>query len=145
MNRFGFSTIKTLTSRRAFSATARTNDVAKLTLVGRLGSNPEKLTSANGRDYARYAVAVKQGRDLETSWYHVVSFENNIDYLVNNFAKGSIVYVEAAASLQPFETADGRRVGSLQLVQRNITKIAGPKAKEHSERSADGEEASESA
>ncbi|KAK9449402.1 uncharacterized protein V1518DRAFT_415905 [Limtongia smithiae] len=117
---------------RPFSATPAASDLARITLIGRLGADPERLTSANGRDYARYSVAVSSPqRNGETSWYHVVSFDPNLDYLSNNFTKGALVYVEANATLQPFETADGRRVGSLQLVQRNIQRLSGkPKESE---------------
>ncbi|KAK9238946.1 hypothetical protein V1525DRAFT_399932 [Lipomyces kononenkoae] len=114
-------------STRLFSSTTVTKDLARVTLIGRLGADPEKATSANGRDYARYSVAVRQGRDTEPSWYHVVCFDQHLDYLLNNFAKGNLIYVDATASLQPFETADGRRVGSLQLVQRTIQRLSAPR------------------
>ncbi|KAK9456356.1 hypothetical protein V1511DRAFT_521124 [Dipodascopsis uninucleata] len=117
---------------RSFSTTRSANDVARMTLVGRLGQDIEKMTSANGREYARYAVAVRTGRETETSWFHVVCFDSNLDYLTN-FKKGSLIYVEAHASLQPFETAEGRRVGSLQLVQRSITRLVSPRPKEDAE------------
>ncbi|KAK9325106.1 hypothetical protein V1517DRAFT_315391 [Lipomyces orientalis] len=123
----------TATSARSFSSTSAAKDLARVTLIGRLGANPEKATSANGRDYVRYSVAVRQGRDTEPSWYHVVSFDQHLDYLLNNFAKGNLVYVEASASLQPFETADGRRVGSLQLVQRAIQRLSAARKEEQPE------------
>ncbi|KAK9466016.1 hypothetical protein V1512DRAFT_226993 [Lipomyces arxii] len=133
------STLKTINVRkfagaaRSFSSSSVTRDVARMTIIGRLGADVEKHTSVNGRDYARYNVAVNQGRDSETSWYHVVSFDSNLEYLVDNYKKGNLVYIEATASLQPFTTAEGRRVGSLQLVQRNIQKIATPRQPESRE------------
>ncbi|KAK9315579.1 hypothetical protein V1524DRAFT_429231 [Lipomyces starkeyi] len=131
---FSRSTLRsTVASARSFSSTSAAKDLARVTLIGRLGANPEKATSANGRDYVRYSVAVKQGRETEPSWYHVVCFDQYLDYLLNNFSKGSLIYVEASASLQPFETADGRRVGSLQLVQRSIQRLSSPRKEEQPE------------
>ncbi|KAK9383158.1 uncharacterized protein V2V93DRAFT_356943 [Kockiozyma suomiensis] len=113
-------------STRSFSSSAARNDLARLSLIGRLGTDIEKQTSANGREYARYTVAVRPSRNSETSWYHVVCFDSNLSYLVENYRKGSLVYVEAGATLQPFETSDGRRIGSLQLVHKSIHKISNP-------------------
>ncbi|KAK9367495.1 hypothetical protein V1509DRAFT_626100 [Lipomyces kononenkoae] len=128
------STIRsTAGTARFFSSTSVTKDLARITLIGRLGADPEKATSSNGRDYVRYSVAVKQGRDAEPSWYHVVCFDQYLDYLVHNFSKGNLVYVDATASLQPFETADGRRVGSLQLVQRSIQRLSSNRKDEQPE------------
>ncbi|KAK9473697.1 uncharacterized protein V1510DRAFT_413636 [Dipodascopsis tothii] len=112
---------------RSFSSSPAVRDVAKLTLVGRLGADLSAQTSANGRQYVRYPIAVRSGRE-ETSWFQVVSFDSNVDYLVENFKKGSLVYIEASASMQPYETSDGRKVASLQLVQRSIQKLSNPQA-----------------
>lgn len=60
---------------RAFSST-RPSQLARMTIVGRLGADPEPHESANGRGFTRYVVGTDSGpRDNRTtSWYRVTSF-----------------------------------------------------------------------
>ncbi|EZF24406.1 hypothetical protein H112_03087 [Trichophyton rubrum D6] len=60
---------------RSFSSTA-IRDHARLTVVGRLGAQPEVATSSNGREYVKYSVGTNYGpRDnQQTSWFRVTSF-----------------------------------------------------------------------
>ena len=64
--------------RRAFSTTSA-RDLARLSLIGRLGAAPELITTGNGRELIKYVVAVPTGpTDSEgnraTSWFRVSNF-----------------------------------------------------------------------
>ena len=61
---------------RAFSASARAANVARMQLVGRLGGDPELVTTAGGREIVRYTVATNYGpaEDRKVSWFRVASY-----------------------------------------------------------------------
>jgi hypothetical protein len=61
---------------RAFSASARAASVARMQLVGRLGGDPELITTAGGREVVRYTVATNYGpaEDRKVSWFRVASY-----------------------------------------------------------------------
>lgn len=105
-------------TRRCFSSTPARGDVAKLTLVGRVGTEITELSSQAGRRYLKYALAVNTSKD-HTSWFNVAVFdENAINFMTNHVQKGNTVYVEANASIQQYESAEGKRMSSINLVQR---------------------------
>lgn len=69
-----FRTSRVVLGRHAFSTSPVASDFAKIALLGRLASEPEISTSANGSEMIRYAIGVSQGRDKPSSWYKVVQF-----------------------------------------------------------------------
>ena len=62
-------------ARRAFSTTPRPQ-LAKMTIVGRLGAEPEVVGTQSGQDLVRYSVGTNQGvgDKQTTSWWRVASF-----------------------------------------------------------------------
>lgn len=75
---------------RAFSST-RPSHLARMTIVGRLGADPEAHESANGRGYHRYVLATDSGPkdNRTTSWFRVTSFADGpIRELVMGLKKG---------------------------------------------------------
>lgn len=60
---------------RAFSTTPRAQ-LARMTLIGRLGVNPEEVTVTGDRTLVRYVVATNSGKrdNVKTSWFRVASF-----------------------------------------------------------------------
>ena len=62
-------------SSRAFSSTPRAS-VARMSLVGRLGTAPEEVTVSNDRTLVRYVIGTSNGKgdDKKTSWFRVASF-----------------------------------------------------------------------
>jgi single-stranded DNA-binding protein len=116
-----------LTTRRlqAFSTSAaRAHDVSKLTLIGRLGGEPQVKTTKNGKEYItygscplllrhnaltrrdRYTVATTNypppppnpdgtRAAAGTSWHHVYSFHPSANNYLRTLGKGARVFVEA--------------------------------------------------
>ena len=62
-------------SSRAFSTT-RPSQLARLTLVGRLGADPELAETNNGKKIIKYVVGTSYGPkdNRQTSWFRVASF-----------------------------------------------------------------------
>lgn len=116
-------------SRRTFGTTRSALDVARLTLVGRVGGTIEPLQSKSGNTYVKYALAVRTGKD-QTSWFNVTAFDPRaIEFMQQYVEKGSLVYVEADASITKYEV-DGLNRTSLNLVQQSISPLTWPKRAE---------------
>lgn len=60
---------------RSFSTTPRPQ-IARMTVVGRLGVTPEEVTISGDRTLVRYVVGTSYGKgeDKKTSWFRVASF-----------------------------------------------------------------------
>ncbi|KAF7301551.1 Single-stranded DNA-binding protein [Mycena indigotica] len=100
---------------RAFSTSARTNDLAKLTLIGNLGKVPELKTTKNEKEYVSYAVATTSSappsadgeRTFNTTWHRIHSFSHGTNTYLQTLKQGSKVYVEAHYEIrEPDPNAD---------------------------------------
>ncbi len=113
-----------ITSIRNFSTTSarQSPNLAKLTLIGRVGTDLTVQQSASGRSYLRYPLAVNTSKD-HTSWFNIGVFDSKtIEYMTGETGtvkKGSLLYVECNAAIQTYETEDGKRGTSLQLYQQS--------------------------
>jgi hypothetical protein len=78
------SRVSTLSSR-AFS-TSRPSQLARLTLVGRLGVDPELVETSKGNQIIRYVIGTSSGPkdNRQTSWFRVASFAEGAsrDYIM---------------------------------------------------------------
>ncbi|THH01851.1 hypothetical protein EW026_g909 [Hermanssonia centrifuga] len=104
---------------RAFSTTSsRAADLAKLTLIGRLGKDPEVKRTKTDKEYVMYTVATTNypspppnadgsRPDSKTTWHTVLSFNPSSNSYLSTLRKGSQVYVEANFELrEPDPSAD---------------------------------------
>lgn len=73
-------------ANRSFSSSA-SHSLARLTLIGHLGAEPELVTTSTGREVVRYVVATSRGPrdDRQTSWFRITSFSEgpSRDHLLN--------------------------------------------------------------
>lgn len=71
---------------RSFSSTPR-SQLARMTVVGRLGVAPEEVTVSGDRTLVRYVVGTSYGKgeDKKTSWFRIASFVQGPqkDYLLS--------------------------------------------------------------
>lgn len=84
--RHGLRSVAAPAAARYFSASAARSDVARLTLVGRVGTEISELTSQSGRKYIKYALAVNTSKDT-TSWFNVAVFDENAINFMNNYVQ----------------------------------------------------------
>ncbi|KAK7695565.1 hypothetical protein QCA50_000201 [Cerrena zonata] len=105
-------------SRATCSGIARASDLAKLTLIGRLGKDPEVRRTKSDKEYVSYTVATTNypppppnpdgtRPEPKVSWHTVLSFNATSNNYLRTLLKGSQVYVEANYELrEPDPTAD---------------------------------------
>ncbi len=87
------------TSSVAFTrgfATTRPSQLARLTLVGRLGTDPEITTTSTGGEVIKYVVGTSYGpkENRQTSWFRVASFadkQSPIREKIMGLSKGYMV------------------------------------------------------
>ncbi|KAF7514385.1 hypothetical protein GJ744_000155 [Endocarpon pusillum] len=115
---------------RAFS-TARPSQLARLTLVGRLGTDPEITTTSSGNEVIKYVVGTSYGprENRQTSWFRVASFaekQSPIREKIMGLSKGTLVYLEGDATMRSYEDSEGRKQSQLSLVQTKVEVLKRP-------------------
>jgi single-strand DNA-binding protein len=94
--------------------------INRAVLVGRLTKNPELRKSASGNSFASFTVAVdnrtKPGEAKTASFINCVAFGNTADNLAKYTRKGSLVGVEGRLQQSNYETKDGRKGSSLDIL-----------------------------
>ncbi|KAJ3558942.1 hypothetical protein NM688_g632 [Phlebia brevispora] len=143
-------------SARAFSTTsARSADLAKLLLIGRLGKTPEVKRTRTEKEYIAYSVATTNypppppnpdgsRPESTTTWHTILSFNPAANNYLRTLHKGSQVYVEANFELrEPDPNADpdtpqGQR--QIFLRHENIRLLKSPYNPDHN---SNGEESGE--
>ncbi|KAI9844362.1 MAG: ssDNA-binding protein, mitochondrial [Sclerophora amabilis] len=101
-----------------------------MTIVGRLGAEPEIQPTSTGQDVIKYAVGTSYGpRDArQTSWFKVSSFEKEGPRrdLLLGLQKGTLVYIEGEARMRTFEDKEGSLRSALNITQRNLEILKRP-------------------
>ncbi|KAF8529944.1 hypothetical protein JB92DRAFT_551427 [Gautieria morchelliformis] len=128
-------TATTKTRTRCFTASSRHADMAKLTLIGRLGKDPQVKTTSNDKEYVLYTVATRNAppppnedarRDPTTSWHSVLSFNPGANNYLKNLKKGYHVYVEANYELKdadPSADADSPAAQRQIFLRHDMVKV----------------------
>lgn len=91
-------------------------DIATVTLLGRLGADPERKHTQQGRAVARFRIAVNRGRktaddqwEEHTDWYGVTAFGALAERAAERLAKGSRVLVQGRLEPRTWDGPDSPR------------------------------------
>ncbi|KAK6368263.1 uncharacterized protein PV06_09448 [Exophiala oligosperma] len=119
-------------AQRAFSTT-RSSQLARMTLVGRIGTDPELIDTGKAQ-VIRYVVGTSSGPkdNRQTSWFRISSFAPEgpaRDYIMG-LSKGTLVYLEGDATMRTYNDADGKKQSALNLVQTKVDVLKRPYPKE---------------
>jgi single-strand DNA-binding protein len=101
--------------------------LCKATVVGNLGRDPEKRYTQDGRPVTRFSVAAttrRRERDGEwadhTEWFSVTVFGRQAETLAERLTKGVRVYVEGRLESRQYETQNGQKGFSLDIVANEV-------------------------
>ena len=115
---------------------------ARVTLMGRLGRNPEVRNGSDGKEFCGFSLATsysykdKQGeKQTDTVWYNITCPQNLATTAKNHLQKGDKVYVEGRLNPRKFNTDKGLDI-SLDVFASNIQLLP-------NSRVADGEDATD--
>jgi single-strand DNA-binding protein len=101
--------------------------LCKVIVIGNLGRDPEKRYTADGRPVTRFSVAAttrRRERDGEwadhTEWFSVTVFGRQAETLAERVAKGTRVYVEGRLESRQYETQNGGKGFSLDVIANDV-------------------------
>jgi len=101
--------------------------LCKAIVVGNLGRDPEKRYTADGRPVTRFSVAAttrRRERDGEwadhTEWFSITVFGRQAETLSERLTKGTRVYVEGRLESRQYETQNGQKGFSLDIVANEV-------------------------
>jgi single-strand DNA-binding protein len=76
----------------------------QITLVGRLGRNPEVRVTQTGKEIVTASMAI--GKDDKTQWFTLVCWEKTGMWL-KDAAKGDMVFVQGSLEIKTYEKKSG--------------------------------------
>ncbi len=104
--------------------------LCKVTIVGNLGRDPEKRYTQDGRPVTRFSVAAttrRKGREGEwedhTEWFSVTVFGRQAETLAERIQKGTRVYVEGRLESRQYETQNGGKGFSLDVIANDVLSL----------------------
>jgi single-strand DNA-binding protein len=105
--------------------------LAKISIIGRLGRDPEMRYTPNGRPVTEFTVAVNQstknqqtGEWVEaTDWFRVTIWGDRAERAAEQFRKGNQVFVEGRFRAREFEGKDGLKRMSLEISADSVVNL----------------------
>src|SRR5947209_1033600 len=72
--------------------------------IGRLGKDPEvAVTSHQAKPYAKFSLAVDQGKDQPTMWLNITCWDKLAETVEKYARKGMLVFVQGKLQLRPYK------------------------------------------
>lgn len=89
----------------------------KVQLIGRLGADPELVTTNSGRMLAKLRIATTEywydnatnEKRERTEWHNIVAWEKTAQFVKNYVSKGNLVYVEGSLRSNDFTDQSGNK------------------------------------
>ncbi len=108
--------------------------VNKVTLIGRLGRDPELKYTASGTAYCRFSMATDDSwtdrnsgeRQERTEWHNIVAWERLAEICGQYLAKGRMVYIEGSISSRQWEDKEGNKRTSFDIRARDMVLLGSP-------------------
>jgi single stranded DNA-binding protein len=99
----------------------------KLTVIGRLGKDPEMKTTATGKKLCSISVASNKKRKTSkgevTDWVYLTAWEKRAELICQYLSKGSVIYAECEMS----NNEDNTKKDNYTIL--DITFLSAPKVK----------------
>ncbi|GAA5975103.1 hypothetical protein JCM5350_004587 [Sporobolomyces pararoseus] len=141
----------TRAATRAFSTSrVSARDVAKMTLIGRLGVIEERENPKTGKPYLMYKIATTdkgkppvEGEEYKqppTSWHTIFAHGTAIERL-QMIEKGSLVFAEASFSVASHkDEASGLYLNTISATHERLTVLRRPQRTEESSEASSSEQ-----
>ena len=96
--------------------------LAKVMLIGNLGSDPEMRFTPSGTAVTSFSIATNRvytapdgERKQETEWFRVSAWRKQAESCNQFLSKGKLVYVEGSLRTRTWEDRDGQRRTTLEV------------------------------
>lgn len=97
------------------------NDV---TLIGRLGRDPELRTTTTGKMFCTASIATtawnSKTETETTTWHNVQAWDKLAEIIANKARKGLLVYARGSIQHREYETKEGQKRTSTDIVLREF-------------------------
>jgi single-strand DNA-binding protein len=89
----------------------------KVTLLGRVGSDPVLRATKNGKTVANFSVAdnQKDGTEQKTTWYSVSCWDAKAEIAEKIVKKGDLVYVEGIPTVSSWTDKQGNARNEISI------------------------------
>jgi single-strand DNA-binding protein len=102
----------------------------KVSLIGRLGAQPELVTLESGRTLARFSLATNESyKDKKgawqtlTQWHNVVAWGNTASLVEKILGKGQEVLIEGRLINKSYETKSGEKRYATEIELNEFLKL----------------------
>jgi single-strand DNA-binding protein len=106
--------------------------VNKITLVGRLGRDPEIRESKAGMPWGTLAVATNRNRKKnnewveETDWHSVRIFGSTAEYAKKSLKKGALVHVAGVVAYEKYTDPQGEKHVTARILADEVNLLVQP-------------------
>jgi len=103
----------------------------KVTLIGRLGNDPEQRSMPNGIAVANISLATSRRwkdknsgeTEEETEWHRVVFFNRIAEIVGKYLKKGSLIYIEGRIKTRKWQDQSGQDRYSTEIIAEQMTML----------------------
>ena len=101
----------------------------RVTLIGRLGQQPEVKTTEKGLKIANFSIATNGGTkdNPTTTWHRLTVFDKSADFVEKYYHKGDLVLVEGELENRAYNDKDGNKRYQLQIKVRRTQILSSSK------------------
>lgn len=118
----------------------------KVFLMGRIGQDPELKYTEAGTAICNVSLATNDyaGKDKPevTTWHRVVFFSKTAELVKEHFKKGDALMVEGRISIRGYETKEGEKRTSYEVVGERLHFLPTNRAKKQTDTSGDKDDSS---
>jgi len=107
----------------------------KVQLIGRLGQDPEVINLENGKKLTRFSLAVnssykdQKGDKIEkTDWFTITNWDKKAEFAEKYLYKGKEIAIEGKLSARTYETSNGEKRYSMEIISDEILLLSDPKS-----------------
>ena len=106
--------------------------VNRVTLIGRLGKDPETKETSNDKKVCKFSLATdetykdKDGEKVsKTSWHNIVAWGKLAEISEKYLRKGSLVFVEGKIEYRKWQDNEGNEKRATDIVISSMTMLGG--------------------
>lgn len=100
-------------------------------LTGRIVRDPEVKKTNSGVSFSNFSIAVERpyraGEEKQTDFIDCVAWRHSADFFGKYFKKGDMIGVSGRLQVRTWETDDGQRRKSVEVVAENLSFVGGGK------------------
>jgi single-strand DNA-binding protein len=107
----------------------------RVTLIGRLGQEPEVKTTEKGLKIANFSIATNGGSkdNPTTTWHRLTVFDKSANFVEEYYHKGDLVLVEGELENRSYNDKDGNKKYQFQVKVRRTQILSSSKSTNNSD------------